>query len=237
VVNTNGGAPPYQYSINQGPRRGSPILIGLGADTYTVSVLDANGCNYVAEATITSPAPLEVDAGDPEYTISLGDSLSLNAQATNAQGDIFFEWVSPFPGALNCLTCQEITVRPAFTVTYELIGIDSAGCQDNDFVQVFVRKDQIIAVPTGFSPNNDGNNDALLVHGEPDAIIDFFRVYDRHGELVFEIKDQRLGDLTEGWNGQFNGQDMPSDTYVWYIEATFDEQITKVFRGTTTLIR
>lgn len=237
IVNTDGGAPPYQYSINQGPRRGSPILIGLGADTYTVSVLDANGCNYVAEATITSPAPLEVDAGDPAYTISLGDSLSLMAQATNAQGDIFFEWVSPFPGALNCLTCQEITVRPAFTVTYELIGIDSAGCQDNDFVQVFVRKDQIIAVPTGFSPNNDGNNDVLLVHGEPDAIIDFFRVYDRHGELVFEIRDQRLGDLTEGWNGQFNGQDMPSDTYVWYIEATFDEQITKVFRGATTLIR
>jgi len=237
VVNTDGGAPPYQYSLNQGPLRGSPILIGLGADTYTVSVLDANGCNYVAETSVDGPPAIEVDAGDPEYTISLGDSLSLNAQAANAQGTVFFEWVSPFPGALDCLTCEEITIKPAFTVTYELIGIDSAGCQDNDFVQVFVRKDQIIAVPTGFSPNNDGNNDDLLVHGEPDAIINFFRVYDRHGELVYELKDQRLGDLNTGWDGQFNGQEMPSDTYVWYIEATFDEQVTKVFRGATTLIR
>lgn len=237
VVNTDGGAPPYRYSLNQGALRGSPILIGLGADTYTVSILDANGCNFVAEATIESPLPIEVDAGDPQYTISLGDSLSLKATANDAQGSVFFEWVAPFPGALDCLTCEEIIVKPAYTLTYELIGIDSAGCQDNDLVQVFVQKDQVIAVPTGFSPNNDGNNDALLVHGEADAIINFFRVYDRHGELVYEIQDQRLGDLSEGWDGLFNGQPMPSDTYVWYIEATFDEQITKVFRGTTSLIR
>lgn len=237
VVHTNGGAPPYQYSLNQGTRNGSPIIIGLEAGKYTVSILDANGCNYVTEASINTPPPLEVDAGDNEYTIQLGDSLMLTASAENAQGDVLFEWVEPFPGALSCLICDTITVKPAYTVSYQLIGIDSAGCQDNDFVKVFVEKEQVIAVPTGFSPNEDGNNDELLVHGAPETMINIFRVYDRYGELVFEIRDTRIEDITQGWNGKLNGEDMAPDTYVWYIEAVFNNQIKKVFRGTTTLIR
>ena len=237
VVNTNGGAPPYQYSINQGERNGSPIAVGLEAGDYTISILDANGCNYITSATINTPPPLEVNAGDDEYTIVLGDSLTLTAEAQNAQGEILFEWIEPFPGALNCLLCEEITVKPAYTISYELIGIDSAGCQDNDFIKVFVQKDQVIAVPTGFTPNGDGRNDELIVHGAPQTLINVFRVYDRHGELVFALEDITIEEITNGWNGQFNGQEMPSDTYLWFIEAVFDKQITKVFRGTTTLIR
>lgn len=237
VVNTSGGAPPYLYRVNQESFRGSPLIIGLAADTYTITVRDGNACQVVTRATIGEPPPFKVAIGAIQNTIALGDSLELTAVAQNGQGDIFWEWVEPFPDALNCLTCESITVQPAYTVSYELIGIDSAGCQDNDFVTIFVQKEQVIAVPTGFSPNNDGNNDQLWIHGEPEALINFFRVYDRQGALIYEIHNQRLGDLTEGWNGLFNGQPMAADTYVWYLEATFDEQITKVFRGTTTLIR
>lgn len=237
VVSTNGGAPPYQYRLNQGPLTGSPIQIGLGAGEYIISILDANGCNTVTSAMITEPPAIEVDAGPDEYRIALGDSVTLMASGANNQGPINFEWIEPFPGAVPCLICEEITVKPTFTTSYELIGYDSAGCQANDFVRIFIDKEQIVAVPTGFSPNGDGRNDELILHGKPNTLIHAFRVYDRLGELVYQVVDQNLGDIQNGWDGLFNNEPAAQDTYIWYIEATFDNQVRKIFRGQTTLIR
>jgi len=43
-VNPVGGEGPYTYSINEGPFQSSNTFGGLEAGTYTVDVLDANGC-------------------------------------------------------------------------------------------------------------------------------------------------------------------------------------------------
>lgn len=237
VVRTNGGAPPYQYSVNQGDFTGSPIQIGLGAGEYLISILDVNGCNFVTSAEVNEPPAFQIDAGPSEYTIALGDSVTIMATGINNQGPINYEWIEPFPGALPCQLCEEVTVKPAFTTSYELIAYDSVGCQANDFVKIFIQKEQVIAVPTGFSPNGDGRNDELILHGKAGTLIHTFRVYDRLGELVYEVLDQKLEDITNGWDGRFNNEPSAQDTYLWFVEATFDNQVRRIFRGKTTLIR
>ena len=63
-------------------------------------------------------------------------------------------------------------------------------------------------MPTGFSPNDDGKNDLLLVKGRGVSSIDL-KVFDRNGEKVFETTD-----LDTGWDGRYHGVPMNNNTFV-----------------------
>jgi gliding motility-associated-like protein len=91
-------------------------------------------------------------------------------------------------------------------------------------------------VPTGFSPNNDGENDQLLVHGKEGTRVERFQVYDRWGELVFQREDFAVNDPA-GWDGLFRGQDAPTGVYIWYMEVQYPDESEEVLRGQTALIR
>ncbi len=51
-----GGTTPYQYSLNGGAYQASGTFNSLTAGSYTVTVMDANGCTYNVPVTITQPA-------------------------------------------------------------------------------------------------------------------------------------------------------------------------------------
>src|SRR6185437_3966996 len=59
----------------------------------------------------------------------------------------------------------------------------------------------------------DGHNDVL--RAMPIGVKDFrfFRVFSRWGQMVFQTADPSVG-----WNGLYNGQQQPSDTFVWVAE-------------------
>jgi gliding motility-associated-like protein len=89
-----------------------------------------------------------------------------------------------------------------------------------------------IIVPSGFTPNNDGQNDVL--RPLPFGIKEFkyFSVYNRYGQLVF--KTNRAG---EGWDGTIQGQPQPTGVFV-YVAEGIDYLGNKIFRkGTSVLVR
>lgn len=57
IVNTAGGTPNYNYNWNPANSNNDSI-INLTANTYNVTVTDANGCADTLSATITQPTPL-----------------------------------------------------------------------------------------------------------------------------------------------------------------------------------
>lgn len=60
------GTSPYQYSLDGVSYQGSGTFSGLGANTYTVSVKDANGCLDNLTVTITEPTELTIETNsDP----------------------------------------------------------------------------------------------------------------------------------------------------------------------------
>lgn len=105
--------------------------------------------------------------------------------------------------------------------------IDAAGCEA---VMDFVVVPPAINPPVMFSPNGDGENDAWSVPGfeetYPDAVI---VIFDRFGKKLLEMKGS-----DGGWDGTYNGQDMPATDY-WY-EINVDE-VDKVYVGHFTLVR
>lgn len=60
------GTPPYQYSLDGVSYQGSGTFDGLGANTYSVTVKDANGCLDNVTVTITEPSELTIETNsDP----------------------------------------------------------------------------------------------------------------------------------------------------------------------------
>ncbi len=232
-----GGTGPYQYSLDNRNFSSNSNFIGLRADTYKVYVQDANGCTYLDRIDVAEPPAFVVDAGEKMYTILLGDSLQLAANSVNGQGFVSYVWSAPYGNTLSCSECTSVIAKPQDMIIYELYGIDERGCEATDRVTVVVRKIRTVDVPTGFTPNNDGTNDLLRVHGLEGTRVTMFRVYDRWGELLFETGDFMVNDENAGWDGTFRGEPMTPGVYIWYAEVEYIDGMTETLNGQTTLIR
>ena len=68
----------------------------------------------------------------------------------------------------------------------------------------------VIDFPRFFTPNADGYNDTWNVYGLPFADQSSLVVFDRFGKIL-----KQLGLRSSGWDGKFNGQDLPADDY-WF---------------------
>ncbi len=69
-------------------------------------------------------------------------------------------------------------------------------------------------IPNFFTPNNDGFNDLWSVVSTDDLNVDKVFVFDRYGKLL-----KQLGD-GQGWDGTFNGKDLPAASYWYTVELT-----------------
>jgi len=86
-------------------------------------------------------------------------------------------------------------------------------------------------LPTGFSPNADGNNDILNVYGIAEASSYEMEVFNRWGERVFRSEDK-----TKGWDGRFNGTDVPAGVYAYRYNIIMNGK-TYANKGSVTLVR
>lgn len=89
----------------------------------------------------------------------------------------------------------------------------------------------LLGLPTGFSPNGDGQNDILYVRGAAIKTMDL-KIYNRWGQLVFHSTSQEVG-----WDGTFNGQPQPIEAYGYVLNATFIDGTARLLKGNITLLR
>ncbi|TNE52404.1 MAG: T9SS type B sorting domain-containing protein [Bacteroidetes bacterium] len=234
----SGGTPPYQYALNSGNWNGSSVQIGLTAGTYSPQIRDKNGCVAVLDPVdILERDPVLVDLG-PSITIQLGASTQLLATVSNAALPVTYSWNPADSTWLSCLDCPDPYVDGLqYGHWFDLVVMDALGCTANARVEVIVEKVRKVFVPTAFSPNGDGANDLLLVHGQSSARVRTFQVFDRWGELVFEGGDFPVNDPDAGWDGTFRGSPVNPGVYVWVLEVEFTDGASNIYRGNTTLIR
>ncbi|GAB5525353.1 MAG: hypothetical protein Roseis2KO_32250 [Roseivirga sp.] len=120
TVSATGGTTPYTYSWNTGATSASPS--GLSANTYTVTVTDANGCTDTQTATITQPTTLVANA-------SVASNVSCNgltdgvvtASPTGGTSPYTYQWNT---GATNA------SASGLAASTYTVTVIDANGCTD-----------------------------------------------------------------------------------------------------------
>lgn len=89
-----------------------------------------------------------------------------------------------------------------------------------------------VYLPTAFSPNADGTNDQLLIKTRCALSSYQMEVYDRWGKLVFVSTD-----LNRGWDGTYQGQDLPPGSYAFVIRYTPEGRDARVEKGVVNLLR
>ncbi|MBK8416952.1 MAG: gliding motility-associated C-terminal domain-containing protein [Bacteroidetes bacterium] len=116
-----------------------------------------------------------------------------------------------------------------YTVT--LITGSAEGCTDTISKILTVVLNNHLFVPTGFTPNNDGNNDIFRVRGNNISHSEM-HIYNQWGQQIwFSLKE------TTGWDGKMNGETVPNGTYAYMIRVTFDNGTTELLRGNISVIR
>ncbi|MCX6338276.1 MAG: gliding motility-associated C-terminal domain-containing protein, partial [Bacteroidetes bacterium] len=117
-------------------------------------------------------------------------------------------------------------------IYYTIAITDTNRCVVNDRQEVWVFNNPDVFVPTGFTPNGDGVNDVLLPFYVGISKLDYFRLFDRWGKLIFETNDMKTG-----WDGLIKGSLGAIETYAWVVSCS-DIGNKKIFKkGMATLIR
>ena len=112
-----------------------------------------------------------------------------------------------------------------------LSAYNEVGCVDSVCKPVRGVVIPLADVPTGFSPNGDGNNDIVYVKGYGIANM-VFRIYNRWGELIFESKDKKIG-----WDGKYKGQLQEVEVYQYTLKVDFFDGTNTFKKGNITLLR
>lgn len=124
---------------------------------------------------------------------------------------------------------------PGFNRLYpvQLIVQSNKACYDTAVKYLKVANNCRIAVPSAFTPNNDGLNDYLYPLNAYKASNLTFTLFNRQGQQLFSTKD-----WTYKWDGTFKGAQQDAGVYIWqlqYTDADTGKQLTS--KGTTVLIR
>ena len=241
-VAPDGGTAPYQFSVDGGAQFfNTNHFVGLTPGVYDLIARDARGCVFAFDPIeIFRPDPILIDL-PTEIVANVGftDPIELNAQVENATDPVSYQWRSQFGDYLSCDTCAVTFVDSLFdTNIFTVFVTDAEGCTGEQAVRVKITKEPRVVVPTGFSPNGDGTNDLLLVHGKSDIRVLSMQIFDRWGELVYEAPEAFMTNQTAvGWDGTFRGRPAPIDAYIYLLEVEYLDGQREFFRGETTIVR
>ena len=237
INQVSGGTTPYKFSIDGTNFGSNKVYTNLEAGSYSLYVRDLNGCTYTSPSiTLTQPSQIQVVLSATKQTIELGDTTILNASILGRPNNLTFSW-SP-KDSLSCTTCERnILAYPSHTTSYRLTVESDKGCEAHNDITIVVNKNRSVYIPTGFTPNNDGINDAFMVYSAKGIKnIKTFRVFDRWGELLFENNNSKPNEPTSGWGGFFKNKAMIPDVYVYLIEIEFVDGFNQIYKGTVNLI-
>lgn len=211
----------------------NPIAGPTQTTRYLLTASDSlSGCpkSVTDSVTIRVIPNIIVNAGSD--TTIVPDQL-LQLRATSSGGKQF-TW-TPILGLDNPNSNRPIVHLgdDIDSILYRVRVTDDGGCYGEDDIKVRVYKGRPdIIVPSAFTPNNDGRNDILkpITIGITD--FQYFRVYNRWGQLLFSTGIQGAG-----WDGNYNGIKQAPGTYVYMTQGT-DISGKVIFRkGTAVLIR
>ena len=134
--------------------------------------------------------------------------------------------------------CQNPIVNVASgDYAYTLTVTDQYGCIATDSVLITSFPVPYIFIPSGFSPNGDGNNDFFEIFGPGDIneYVTYFsvKIFNRWGEKVYEAQDP-----TFKWDGIYKDKTLPPAVYVYLIDYVMTGSETPTnYKGSLTLIR
>ena len=203
------------------------------AGTYTQTFTRATGCDSIATLTLTVDQSM---ANERYPTVNTSPNTATQLQARQLGSNFDYTW-DPSVG-LNSISIYNPIFSYNQNTEYTISIVSDQGCKVVDTLLVTVNGSgptgvaSDLFVPNAWTPNGDGVNDTLFPLTENVTKLNYFRVFNRWGQLMFETNV-----IGNGWNGVFNGKPMMMDTYTWTASAVGIDGKTFTRTGNAVLIR
>jgi gliding motility-associated-like protein len=182
--------------------------------TYSVTVTSEFGCvttstfNVIESESATIDLTETVDFSDPNNIV------------------ITISGIGNYLYILDDGEPQESNVFENVALGYHTITIiDLNGCAE------VTKEVLVIDAPKFFTPNNDAQNDTWHIIGIETLPGSIIYVFDRYGKLL-----KQLDSTTPGWDGRYNGNNMPASDY-WFLAEIRQGNLAFEVRGHFTLRR
>jgi gliding motility-associated-like protein len=204
----------------------NPILRSFadtGTQRFTLLARAANGCLSDTTGETLRIYSTKAYAGK-DTTAATGVPFRLNGS-----GGYTYRW-SPSTG-LDDPTRPDPTATLDNDTEFVLTALSPAGCATTDTIRIRVFKGPEIYVPTMFTPNGDGLND--LLKALPIGVtLQYLRIFDAWGNLVFQTNDHRVG-----WDGRVKGKEPATGTFAYAAAGKDSAGNLIVRKGTLQLLR
>lgn len=204
TLTVSNGFSNYNWSNSPSNHTNQNIINAPGI--YTVEVTNNDGCKAIKKFSVfLSAAATDINA----QIIDFSDNNSIQILYTDNGGDYVF--------SIDGIHYQNSPLFENLSPGEYVIYIkDLRGCLPISSKKVF-----ILDFPKFFTPNGDGYNDTWYIKNlnlYPESTISIF---DRYGKLL-----KQFSSYSNGWNGTYNGENLPADDY-WFVLTLSNQTIIK----------
>ena len=206
---------------------GPPGLTGCNAGSRWRAPNDSlSGCPKPAFDTVIVNVRQEIIAfAGNDTAVVVGQPLQLNAS-----GGLLYTW-TPSQG-LNRTDIKNPIAVLSDNMTYILRAYTPEDCEDYDTINIKVFKtNPDIFVPNAFTPGK-GHNTVFRPIPVGISNFEFFRIYNRWGQLVYSTNE-----ANKGWDGSIGGKPQDPGTFVWMVRGVAFTGKVIFKKGTMILIR
>lgn len=228
------GLNPAEFTVNwylNGTLMGTGVnYTALEAGTYDVEFIKltpdiGSACNY-NNTTVTiiqsSPAAASFTVSQEFDT----DNTFITVNITNGFGNYIYQLEYP-DGSTSAFQSSNVFTNlesgEYFVNIYDTLG----NCSPTRVGPIY-----LVNYPNYFTPNGDGVHETWNITDlaqQPESTISIF---DRYGKLIKQITPAGIG-----WDGKYNGKDLPSTDYWFTVEYTKQNNEKGIFKSHFTLKR
>ena len=229
------GFPPFQYSINNGQTfYPDTIFTGLASGHYQLVVKDIIGCyNRPGQFFLDQPDSMSVRAyivtGQPPFPRDKPVTLAAHPQRAISSA----RWAEN--GVACCNQDTLTTVIPHETSWYSITVLDEEGCPATDSLLLVL--EPAVYAPNVFKPTEEAPNHRFALYSKASLPVNYFQIFDRWGDLVFEQRNFNTNSPEKGWDGDNGLKRCLPGVYVYVAEIEYLEGFKLLLKGSVTLLR
>jgi len=187
----------------------TPTIDVFAAGTYTVTVTNALNCSQTRTVIVK------------ESDLAVVEDVAIIDLTDNNSATVFVQ--DNIQDYTYSLDLPNGPFQESNHFENLLPGIHHLYLNDKDGCGILKYEISILDVPNFFTPNGDGVNDTWKITGMENGHYQNTQIYifNRYGKLLKQITA-----AGEGWNGLFNGEQVPASDY-WYMMQLEDGRTIK----------
>ena len=205
-----------------------PVTAALPDTTtlYFLTVTDNYGCSFsVTDSVLVTMNPKLIAFAGNDTNAVLNRPHQLMAS-----GGVDYVW-SPVGPLNNPFIANPLAILNQDTY-FNVWVTDAFGCQAGDTVFIKVYEGPYYYLPNAFTPNGDRVNDIFRPIPVGIRSTDYFRVFNRYGQLMYETRQ-----WMQGWDGTLKGKPAAPGAYVWIVKGIDKNGSVVEMKGTVILVR